>query len=189
MEPHTCGRPTPLGDPHEEHAWPPSPSRSLLEISQKVTHHKISQKALSLFTTTFFSVCSNWKYLCGLRTFPVPTKIIFNAFRNNSGLAIFICEKHLKLFRQLRSISGYYPGKFQKASRMILAPSKNYQACAETNLTLWYPLKQLFSFIETNPMTSFYGTFSAVRNFSGVRNFFDDFLSDSLSSIQQIDDP
>ena len=56
-------------------------------------------------------------------------------FRNNSGLVIFICEKHLKLFRQLRSISGYYPGKFQKASRMILAPFKNYQACAETNLT------------------------------------------------------
>ena len=192
--------------------------------------------------TTFFSVRSNWKYLCGLRTFPVPTKIIFNAFRNNFGLVIFICEKqtrmrfhyswrqffastksenisvglriipvptkmildsfwnnfrlvnficekHLKWFRQLRSISGYYPGKFQKASRMILAPSKNYQACAETNLTLWYPLKQLFSFIETNPMTSFYGTFSAVRNFSGVRNFFGDFLSDSLSSIQQIDDP
>ena len=72
---------------------------------------------------------------------------------------------------------------------MILAPSKNYQACAETNLTLWYPLKQLFSFTETHPMTSFCGTFSAVRNFSGVRNFFGDFLSDSLSSIQQIDDP
>ena len=30
---------------------------------------------------------------------------------------------------------------------------------------------------------------SAVQNFSGVRNFFGDFLSDSLSSIQQIDDP
>ena len=29
----------------------------------------------------------------------------------------------------------------------------------------------------------------SLRNFSGVRNFFGDFLSDSLSSIQQIDDP
>ena len=124
MEPHTCGRPTPLGDPHEEHAWPPSPSRSLLEISQKVTHHKISQKALSLFTTTFFSVCSNWKYLCGLRTFPVPTKIIFNAFRNNSGLVIFICEKHLKWFRQLRSISGYYPENSRKLPEWFWHPPR-----------------------------------------------------------------
>ena len=135
MEPHTCGRPTPLGDPHEEHAWPPSPSRSLLEISQKVTHHKISQKALSLFTTTFFSVCSNGKYLCGLRTFPVPTIIIFNAFWNNSSLVIFICEKHLKWFRQLRNISSIYLGKFLEVSRMILAPSKNYQECPGTILT------------------------------------------------------
>ena len=108
--------------------------------------------------------------------------MIFNAFRNNSGLVIFIYEKHLKWFWQLGSISGYYPGKFQKASRMILAPSKNYQACAETNLT-WYPLKELFSFTETQPMTSLCGTFSAVQNFFG------DYLSDYLSRIQQIDDP
>jgi len=143
---------------------------------------------LSLFTTTFFSVRSNWKYLCGPRTILVPTKISFNAIRNNSGLVIFICEKHLKRFRQLRNISGFHPGKFQKVSRTILAPSKNYQACAETNLTLWYPLKQLFSFTGTHPVTSL-RNFSAVRNFSGVRNFFGNFLSDSLSSIQQIDDP
>ena len=201
-------------------------------------------QAESTFTIhdDIFSVRSNWKYLCGLKTFLVPTKIIFNAFWNNFGLVIFICakqtrmrfyyswrqffasiksenisvslriipvptkmildlfwnnfrlvtficEKHLKWFRQLRSISSYYPGKFQKASRMILAPSKNYQACAETNLTSRYPLKQLFSFTETHPMTPLCGTFSVVRNFSGVQNFFGDFLSDSLSSIQQIDDP
>src|SRR3989337_4188731 len=120
----------------------------------------------------------NGKYLCGLRTFPVPTKIIFNAFWNNSRLVIFICEKHLKWCRQLRNIFGFYPRKFQKVSRMILAPSKNYQACAETNLTLWYPLKQLFSFTETHPVTSLFGTFPvSSKTFSG------DFLSDSLSSI------
>ena len=50
-------------------------------------------------------------------------------------LVIFICETHLKWLRQLRNISGFYLRKFQKASRMILASSKNYQACAETNLT------------------------------------------------------
>ena len=156
------------------------PSRWLLQEAK--------QKALSLFLTTFFSVRSNWKYLCGLRTFPAPTKIIFNAFRNNFGLVIFICEKQTRMrfhyswrqffastksenisvglriipvptkmildsfwnnfrlvnficekqpkrYRQLRNIFGFYFWKFQKVSRMILAPSKNYQACAETNLT------------------------------------------------------
>ena len=154
----------------------------LLSKAPKGGFPKISQKALSLFTTTFFSVRSNWKYLCGLRTFPVPTKIIFNAFWNNSGLVIFICEKHLKWFRQLWNISGFLPGKFQKVSRTILALSKNYQACAETNLTLWYPLKQLFSFTGTILI-------SFPERFRFVRNFFGDFLSDSPSSIQQIDDP
>ena len=101
---------------------------------------------------------------------------------------IFISEKLPQRFRQLRNISGFYPGKFQKVSRTILASSKNYQACAKTNLTLWYPLKQLFSFTETVPVFSL-RNFSTVRNFSGVQNFFADFLSDSLSSIQQIDDP
>ena len=41
---------------------------------------------------------------------------------------------------------------------MILAPSKNYQACAETNLTYWCIPKQLFGIIETYPMTSLRGT-------------------------------
>ena len=65
---------------------------------------------------------------------------------------------------------------------MILASSKNYQACSETILTLWYTPKQLFGFTGTIPI------FSPER-FRFVRNFFGDFLSDSLSSIQQIDDP
>jgi len=91
-------------------------------------------------------------------------------------------ETHQKRFRQLRNISGFHPGKFQKVSRTILAPSKNYQACAETNLTLWYPLKQLFSFTGTIPISS-------PERFCFVRNFFGEFLSDSPSSIQQIDDP
>ena len=205
--------------------------------------HKVIQTALSLFTTTYFSVRSNWKYSCGLRTFPVPTKIIFNAIRNNSGLVIFICEKHLKRFRQLRNISGFHPGKFQKVSRTILGPSKNYQACAETNLTLWCTPKQLFGlviFICEKQLKRFrqsgtfpvfvseksqklpeqfwylpiisrhvpkpiwlYGTlrnnFSVLPKlfrcslspelFRCLRNFFGEFLSDSLSSIQQIDDP
>ena len=48
---------------------------------------------------------------------------------------------------------------------MILAPSKNYQACAETNLTLWYPLKQPFSFTGTHLVTSLCGTFSLSETF------------------------
>ena len=148
------------------------------------------RQAKSTFTIhdDIFSVRSNWKYLCGLRTFLVPTKIIFNVFRNNFGLVIFICEKQTRMrfhyswrqffasiksenismglriipvptkmildsfwnnfrlvnficekqpkrYRQLRNIFGFYFWKFQKVSRMILAPSKNYQACAETILT------------------------------------------------------
>ena len=91
---------------------------------KKVAFHKVIQKALSLFTTTYLSVHSNWKYSCGLRTFPVPTKIIFNAIRNNSGLVIFICEKHLKRFRQLRNISSFHPGKFQKVSERFWHPPR-----------------------------------------------------------------
>jgi hypothetical protein len=65
---------------------------------------------------------------------------------------------------------------------MTLAPSKNYQACAETNLTLWYPLKQPFSFTGTHPVTSLCGTFPLSETFLVI-------FSQSLSSIQQIDDP
>ena len=71
----------------------------------------------------------------GLRIIPVPTKMILDAFRNNSGLVIFICEKQPNWLRQLRNISGFYPEKIPEVSRTILAPSKNFQACAETNLT------------------------------------------------------
>ena len=149
----------------------PSLLEAFWENIPKGDFPKISQKALSLFTTTFFSVWSNWKYSCGLKTYPVPTKIIFNAIRNNSGLVIFICEKHLKRFRQLRNISGFHPGKFQKVSRTILASSKNYQACAQTNLTLWYPLKQLFSFTETHPVTSLFGTFPLTETFPVSETF------------------
>ena len=61
--------------------------------------------------------------------------MIFNAFRNNSGFSDFHLRNASEVLRQLRNISGFYLRKFQKASRMILASSKNYQACAETNLT------------------------------------------------------
>ena len=80
-------------------------------------------------------------------------------------LVIFICETHLKWLRQLRNISGFYLRKFQKASRMILASSKNYQACAETNLTYWCIPKQLFGIIETYPMTSLCGTIPLSETF------------------------
>jgi hypothetical protein len=71
----------------------------------------------------------------GLRTIPVPAKMILDSFQNNFGLVIFICEQQPNQFRQLRNISGFYPGKFPEVSRIKLAPSKNYQACAETILT------------------------------------------------------
>ena len=156
---------------------------------KKVAFHKVTIKCFFTIHEPIFPRPIKPKNISvGLRIIPVPTKIILDAFRNIFRSMIFISEKQPKWFRQLRNISGFYPGKFQKVSRMILAPSKNYQACAKTNLTLWYPLKQLFSFTGTHPVTSL-RNFSAVRNFSGVRNFFGDFLSDSLSSIQQIDDP
>src|SRR3989337_3385927 len=124
---HLLGRPPLVGGtpPMRCHALLPL-LEGLFGISKNVLFQKY-QNLFSLFTTTFFSVRSNWKYLCGLRTIPVPTKIIFNAFRNISRLVIFASEKLPNRFRQLRNISGFYPGKFSEVSRIILAPTQNYQ--------------------------------------------------------------
>ena len=135
MVPHPSWPATPLGDPHEGLPWPPRPSRNLFGNIQKGVFPQISQKALSLFTTTFFSVWSNWKYSCGLRTFPVPTKIIFNASRNNSGFSDFHLWKATKAVPAVRNISGFCLWKISEVTRTILVPSNNFQACAETNLT------------------------------------------------------
>ena len=56
----------------------------------------------------FFATVKSKNISVGLRTFLVPTKIILDAFQNNSGLVIFICEKQPKRFRQLRNISGFF---------------------------------------------------------------------------------
>ena len=69
------------------------------------------------------------------RTILAPTKIILNGFRNNFGTMFFFSEKLPQRFRLLRNISGFHPGKFPEVTRTILALSKNFQTCAETNLT------------------------------------------------------
>ena len=83
----------------------------------------------------FFASIKSENISVGLRIIPVPTKMILDSFWNNFRLVNFICEKQPKRYRQLRNIFGFYFWKFQKVSRIILAPSKNYQACAETILT------------------------------------------------------
>ena len=162
MEPHTCGRPTPLGDPHEEHAWPPSPSRSLLEISQK---------ALSLFTTTFFSGCSNWKYLCGLRTFPVPTIIIFNAFRNNSGFSDFHLRNASEVApaapEHFRFLSQKIPKSFQNDSVTLQELSG---ICRNQFDLMVYPETTFrYHWNSSDDLSLWYD--SAVRNFSVSETF------------------
>jgi len=73
-------------------------------------------------------------------------------------------------------------GKIPESPRTFPAPSKKFQARAETLLARWFTPKQLFGFTETFPVFS-PELFRRLRNFSGF------FLSNSLSSTQQIDDP
>ena len=103
-----------------------SPKR-WLSIKQPKKHFHYSWKH---FSTTVKSE----NISVGLRTILVPTKMILDAFQNNFGLVIFICEKQTKRFRQLRNISGFFLQKIPELPRTILAPSKNFQACAKTNL-------------------------------------------------------
>ena len=55
----TLQRPTFMGAPQRGFLDPQVLLEAFWEKPQKVAFHKISQKALSLFTTTFFSVRSN----------------------------------------------------------------------------------------------------------------------------------
>src|ERR1041385_6717544 len=115
-----------------------------------------------------------------LRIIPIPTKMILGAFRNNSGLVIFICEKQPKHFRQLRNISEKYilifsQEKFQKLPEQFWHSPKLPGA-----------LRNLFGLV-VYPETTF--RFSLSELFRRLRNLSGDFISDSLSSIQQIDDP
>jgi hypothetical protein len=91
---------------------------------------------------------------------------------------IFASEKLPQRFRQLRNISGF----FSRSCQSNLATSKKFPALAETFLAQRFTPKQLFGFTKTFPVFS-PEPFRCLRNFSG------DFLSDSMSSIQQIDDP
>ena len=95
-------------------SYPPSHPLDLLSKAPKGGFPKSIPKSTFTIHDSFFSFRSNRKYLCGLRTFPVPTKIIFNAFQNNSRIVVFICEKHLKRFRQLRNILVFIPENFRK---------------------------------------------------------------------------
>ena len=119
----------------------------------------------------FFASTKSENISVGLRIIPVPTKMILDSFWNNFRLVNFICEKQPKRYRQLRNIFGFYFWKFQKVSRMILAPSKNYQACAETILTSWHTPKQLFRFHRNSSGDLSLRYDSAVRNFSVSETF------------------
>ena len=115
------------------------------------------------------------------------SKIILDAFRNNFGLVIFICEKQPKHFRQLRNISEknilfFSPEKFQKLPEQFWHPPEVPGA-----------YRNLFGLVVHSETTfRFYRNYSGVLSpelFRFLRNLSGDFLSDSLSSIQQIDDP
>ena len=122
-----CG--APKGEPHlgRPHSWGSPPMRCLAPLpllehlfgkSQKVLFQKI-QNLPSLFTMTFFSIRMNWKYLCGLRIILVPTKIIFNAFWNNSRLVISSAKSNHSGFgspEHFRFSSQKIPESFQNDS-------------------------------------------------------------------------
>ena len=148
-----------------------SSPRSFGAKPQKVAFHKVTQKALSLFTTTFFSVWLNWKYLCGLRTFPVPTKMIFNAFRNNSGFSDFHLRNASEVApaapEHFRFLSQKIPKSFQNDSGILQELSG---MCRNQFDLMVYP-KTTFRYHRnlSDDLSLWYD--SAVRNFSVSETF------------------
>ena len=130
----------------------------------------------------------------GLRIIPVPTKMILDTFRNNSGLVVFICEKQPKHFRQLRNISGSSEIFLKKIFYSFLQKnSRSYQNNSGTLQKYQVLTENLFGLVVHSETTfRFYRNYSGVLSpelFRFLRNLSGDFLSDSLSRIQQIDDP
>jgi hypothetical protein len=101
---------------------------------------------------TFFSVRMNWKYSCGLRTIPVPTKIIFNAFWNNSRLVISSAKSY--------SSGSGSPEHFRFSSRKI---PESFQNDSGTLQELSGMFRNQFDLVEY-PET----TFRFFRNYSDI---------------------
>ena len=115
--------------------------------------------------------------------------MIFNAFRNNSGFSDFHLRNASEVApaapEHFRFLSQKIPKSFQNDSGILQELSG---MCRNQFDLMVYP-ETTFRYHRnlSDDLSLRYD--SAVRNHFGVRNFFGDFLSDSLSSIQQIDDP
>ena len=115
--------------------------------------------------------------------------MIFNAFRNNSGFSDFHLRNASEVApaapEHFRFLSQKIPKSFQNDSGILQELSG---MCRNQFDLMVYP-ETTFRYHRnlSDDLSLRYD--SAVRNFSSVQNFFGDFLSDSLSSIQQIDDP
>ena len=112
----------------------------------------------------FFASIKSENISVGLRIIPVPTKMILDSFWNNFRLVNFICEKHLKWFWQLRSISGYYPGKFQNDSGTL----QELSGMCRNQFDLIVHPKTTFRFHQNSSDDLSLQNFSAVRNFFGI---------------------
>ena len=114
--------------------------------------------------------------------------MIFNAFRNNSGFSDFHLRNASEVApaapEHFRFLSQKIPKSFQNDSGILQELSG---MCRNQFDLMVYP-KQLFGIIETYPMTSLCETFLLSETFRCPK-LFGDFLSNCLSSIQQLDDP
>ena len=130
--------------------------------------------------TPIFRVRKTQFFFCRPRTFPAPPRIIFDVFQKISRRVIFSCEKLPKHFQQLQKI-------FEKIS-VFFSPEK-FQKLPEQ---FWHSPKLPGAYrnhfgLVVHSETTF--RFSLSKLFRRLRNLSGDFISDSLSSIQQIDDP
>jgi hypothetical protein len=123
-EPPLAGHP--LWVPFKRGALLTKSSLDLFGESPKRWLSKKQPKVLFHYSWRHFSASvKSKKYFCRSRAFPVPTKIILDAFQNISGSMIFISGKQPRPFRLLRNISGFLSGKFPEVPITIPVPPKS----------------------------------------------------------------
>ena len=109
--------------------------------------------------------------------------MIFNAFRNNSGFSDFHLRNASEVApatpEHFRFLCQKIPKSFQNDSGTLQELSG---ICRNQINLMVYP--ETFLRYHQNSSDDL-----SLRYDSAIRNFFGDFLSDSLSSIQQIDEP
>ena len=166
--------------------------------------------------TPLFRVRKSRKNFCRPRTFPASPNI-FGCVPKHFWINDFHLRKVTKAFpaapKHFRKKYFFlFSGKIPEVTRTILAPSRSTRCLPKPfrlsgllrnnfsvlSLGTFPPSPKLFLLTPKHFRFSLWNFFVISETFSStfslelfqcLRNFFDDFFSDSLSSIQQIDDP